>query len=295
MKTTLSNNPANVRRRNKLALSKATVEDYIFKKYDDLKSKTLDYPTSVIEEGIKLKNLAVSIYSWNKIGADYSGITTHLYKFGLITNAKTTTSVGARYSRRNTFRRTNAEHCITFAPAELKLLSTIPNIVRETSNNDGLCLIGASEIFENLNERLLKGMATVTWLKEEGKQISSKKGIMTWEFNEELQRLFVYHAINIDAAKSGLKNKIRLAVEKLHSKSKPHPLWKERITLSEVQNLTGWCAPGCRAWLQRLPQGQRSEAPWHVVAKAALEDYGNYYSKRLAELLGASPNGPYTF
>jgi hypothetical protein len=62
---------------------------------------------------------------------------------------------------------------------------------------------------------------------------------------------------------------------------------QKTINLKEVQLLTGWCGPGCRGWLNKYMEG-KTKAPYHIVADAAHKaaNSGDMYGKRLLELLG---------
>ncbi len=284
----------NWKAKQKRILAKATVEDVLYEKYYDLIERAkklkiyLVYPVSVWGDALEIDNYAFKLaeHIWEK-SESFSGNVTHQYKFNPYCSVRTVTSKGEQYSSRCTYRKTDATHYFKFTIDGIKNLMKLPKEVVNASWNDGLPLIAASNI---------KGRtAECVWVKGT-KKLSDESGAIAWDYFKD--DCVIFHGKTVQSAKIGLNKKIQILVEQEKNRQRRldglPPLWKERIKVSDIRPLTGWCLPGIRQWISKFMGGNKSVADWSEVAQAALKDT-SYYGSELCKLLGANVNGPYTF
>lgn len=215
----------------------------------------------------------------------YSGITEHAWMWGERPGAHTVKRTGKKYH--NGWSRTDAVHTVTLTPAGVRGLQAIPEEIRALSADERMPLIHA----EAAGARCAK----VVWATD-GKPLRTASGWLAWEWYGE--RPVTYHGSTEAGARAGLARKVQLLAEAAALSERTRngipPLYRETVTVADVRQFTGWCAPGCREWVQAHLGANKTRAPWGEVAQAALRD-GSSYGLRLRELLGVTPDGPYTF
>ncbi len=273
-------------------LKNSSLEDCFFDKFSllisfcrRLKIK-VEYAKSGQVERLKSFGERVAVSIFNNL-EEFSGDSFKDISYSTSANAYTQTLSGDQYSRSCTYRKTDATHYFKLSPVGLKNLMDLDKDVMNESVSDGLPIISV--------EKIETRAAEVVWVKG-SKKISSESGSIAWDYYDG--RVVLYHSSSIPLARKGLAKKIEKLAEATAQKEmlklgKP-PLWKEKISLSEVRRLTGWCAPGCREWVQKYMGRNMVKADWADVARAAMKDKKGY-GKTLMGLIGAVENGPYCF
>lgn len=213
-----------------------------------------------------------------RLGGWYSG-TTIRDNVGFVPGGSccgTSTSKGARYSSRCTFKKTDAEHWVQIGYEAVVGLSQLPPWVIDASAKDGLPLISAGPAKH--------GMAPVRWVTG-GKPLRYQDGWIAWEDG------VVFHAKSQKAALQGLRQKIqaaaRILAQGVRRATGVAPLFQACVSVDDVRKLTGWCKPGCAQWLRRhMAAGSRKIAHYSDVVAAAQRS-ADAYGVTLLQLLGA--------
>jgi hypothetical protein len=275
-------------------LNKSTIHDILHKKHDELIARaaslklSVDYPETLKTQIKDIKNFAHDLAReiFNK-SESYSGDNSFRYRFSNTVFVDTETSKGEVYSRKCSYRKTDALVKFDFTVEGIINLMKLSEEVRNQSRADGLTLISVS----NIKSRT----AECVWTKG-SKNISSESGAIAWDFFKN--HCVIFHGKTVKSAKIGLDKKIVKLAEHEENiqrqKSGLPPLWKPIIRISDIRPLTGWCIPGIRQWIQNFMGCYKSVADWQDVAKAALKDSSSY-GQTLQRLLGIVPNGPYSF
>lgn len=123
-------------------------------------------------------------------GVEYSGSTTYRVRWGDAASAGTTTGQGGSYSRRCTYRKTDATHHVTLDP--LGVAALVENeAIRIGSKRDGLHLIA------------LYPDGSAVWVRAKGKGITSERGWIA------AQGPVCYHStVSREHAEKGLARKL---------------------------------------------------------------------------------------
>lgn len=130
-------------------------------------------------------------------GGEYSGNTTARAEWGTAATARTYISRGEQYSRRCTYRKTDAEHVVTLDPARVHALHACERL-RQLSAADGLALIA------------LDDDGSAVWVKTTGKAITHESG---WVIGDDV---CCYHSTQsrAHAAKGHARKRARIDAER---------------------------------------------------------------------------------
>lgn len=218
--------------------------------------------------------------------------------------AYTTTSKGERYSSRCTYRKTNAIHTVKINAVDA--ISILENWnVALASQKDSVNLLSLHPLNKK-EEKELKRVVNfagnrvykATWLKGK-KSLSTESGFVAVRDDENKSDLILFHSTKSPKhAIDGIKQKVlaKKAEERqrrMETSGRGAFFGQKNISLKEVRVLTGWCAPGCRNWLDTyMPDGFKKSkyttAPYWVVAEAARNaaKSGDSYGKSLLNKMG---------
>jgi len=188
-----------------------------------------------------------------RLGQLYSGQTDFRVEWGPVAKAETRTSDGAQYSRRCSYRQTDAAHVVTLDPAGVPLLCESPDL-RAASARDGLPLVALYP----------DGLAV--WVRSKGKAIASERG---WIAGEGAH--CYYSTVSLDHAKAGLARKLaaekrELERVKADRKANRRARLIARFCSSAVATLAdakglGFCDPGIRSFQSRHGIGDSAPLP----------------------------------
>jgi hypothetical protein len=202
-----------------------------------------------------------------KMGEDYSGDTTCSVRWGQSADAITTKDQGEQYSRKCTYKKTNADHTVFLDPAGAPLLVEAENL-RNLSARDGLRLIA------------LYPSDAAVWVKNRGKAIVSESGWIVG--NGQI----CYHStVSREHAQKGFakKHAAHLAeIQELRRSQKQERRVRliarlcgnAKATLADALAL-GYCTPGIQAFQAKHGIGDETSLP-------ALISTGNAHAVRLA-------------
>jgi hypothetical protein len=186
-------------------------------------------------------------------GDRYSGDTSYRVKWGDSATAHTSTDRGDQYSRRCTYRKTDATHVVTLCPAGVVALVENESL-RQASARDGLYLI---DLREN---------GACVWVRAKGKAIFAESGWIAGNGS------LCYHSTkSAEDARRGYERK-RAAAEREAKLAREAGKVERRArliarlcgsaiaTLADAQRL-GYCAPGIAAFQSRHGIGDTAPLP----------------------------------
>ena len=188
-----------------------------------------------------------------KLGGEYSGEVTHLVTWGEAAEAETHTDDGDTYSRKCTYRKTDACHTVTLDVAGVHLL-VANKALRDQSSWDGLPLIA------------LYPDDSAVWMYRKGRQIVSQAGWIVGNafecFHSTRSR---EHAIE-GLAKKEAARIAELRHRRLSRKQDRRAALVARLchgaiaTLADAKAL-GFCAPGIQAFQTMYGIGDEASLP----------------------------------
>lgn len=190
----------------------------------------------------------------NNIGGVYSGKTTHAVQWGDNTSASTSTRNGDRYSRRCSYRKTNATHTICLNAEDI--LTVLDNAeVATASDRDCLPLLSYST-----------KLGAARWLKARNKQLAIVEGFIAYDAES---RLCHHSEISLDHAERGLEIKLgywRAIQEKAKQRKKDERRASliarlcptATATIEDAKRL-GFCEPGIRAFQEKHNIGDEAK------------------------------------
>lgn len=178
------------------------------------------------------------------LGGRYSGDTRFLTEWGTRAEACTHTTNGDQYSRRVTYKKTNATHCVTLDP--LGVAALVENEpLRNRSGAEGLPLIA------------LYPDGSAVWVKTHGKGITSERGWIAGN-----ARVCFHSTVSMDHAQAGfLKKLTRLEKEEREARLSAKQTRRARLVARLCHGITatladakamGYCEPGIRAFQSRF-------------------------------------------
>lgn len=221
-----------------------------------------DYAEKAHKDAVELGNRAASI------GGQYSGTTTTRVEWATSAHAETLTMSGDQYSRRCTYRKTDAQHLVSLSVRDIVDLLDAPDLV-EWSRREGLPLIGYDA-----------KTGACAWVVVKNKSLKVERGWVAYENGT------CYHSqASFDHAKKSLRCKIKRlekerAVETLRQKISRRERLVVRLcknakaTLKDAKSL-GFCEPGIKAFQSRHNIGDEASL-------ADLVKTGNPEATRLA-------------
>lgn len=187
------------------------------------------------------------------LGGDYSGAVAYRTGWGTRAEACTTTTAGGQYSRRVTYRKTDATHHVTLDP--LGVAALVENEpLRSASARDGLCLIA------------LYPDGSAVWAKRHGKGIVSERGWIAGNARA------CYHSTKSKAHAEARFQKKLAALEKEEREARTNAKAHRRArlvarlchgitaTLADAKAL-GYCEPGIHAFQARHGIGETATLP----------------------------------
>ena len=213
------------------------------------------------------------------LGGSYSGAVSYRTDWGTRAEACTTTTAGAQYSRRVTYRKTDATHHVTLDP--LGVAALVENEpLRSVSARDGLCLIA------------LYPDGSAVWVKRHGKGIVSQRG---WVAGNA--RVCYHSTVGSNHAEIGFQRKLAtLEKEEKQARANAKDNRRARLvarlchgisaTLADAKAL-GYCEPGIRAFQARYGIADTATLPELVRT-------GDPSAVRLALKLARSTQAPAT-
>lgn len=196
------------------------------------------------------KEEAVSIAA--SMGGDYSGDVSFTVKFGS-SGTGTTTSIGDQYSRRCTYRKTDAVHQVAMNPEGLPELFANERL-RQMSNRDGLPLI------------FLKPDGEAVWVRSAGKRIEPVRG---WIIGGER---CCYHSTKSreDAVKGHARKLAALEAQEKAERESRKIDRRARLVARLCQSIKatvedaramGYCLPGIAQFRERHHIGETASLP----------------------------------
>ena len=188
-----------------------------------------------------------------KLGGEYSGDVSHSVIWGETAKAETHTDKGDTYSRKCTYRKTDACHTITLDVAGVSLL-VANKTLRDQSSRDGLPLIA------------LYPDDSAVWVYRKGQQIVSQSG---WVVGNAFE---CFHSTQSrEHAIKGLARKEAARIRELHHKRLSRKQDRRAAlvarlchgviaTLADAKAL-GFCAPGIQAFQSMYGIGDEAPLP----------------------------------
>lgn len=186
-------------------------------------------------------------------GGSYSGTTSYATRWGESASAETLTDKGSQYSRRCTYRKTDATHTVTLDPAGVALL--VENeALRIGSKREGLHLIA------------LYPDGSAVWVKPHAKGIVAERGWVAAEGP------VCYHSTeSLEHARKGLRKKLdaearEARIRKVSAKQNRRARLVARLcgsltaTIEDARAL-GFCSPGIAAFQTRFGIGDSATLP----------------------------------
>lgn len=197
-----------------------------------------DYASTAVAAAVSVAEAAVAF------GGSYSGSTSREVAWGEFTTATTTVSKGDQYSRRCTYRKTDALHKVTISvDGVVDLLEA--NVIREASREEGMPLIAY---------RAATGEAT--WVTDRNKRLVAVRGWIAAEGDT------IYHSTeSLDHARRGLARKAAAAARSAERSAEDARAARRaklvvRLCRGAVATVAdavaaGYCQAGIQAWQQR--------------------------------------------
>jgi len=173
----------------------------------------------------------------SSLGKEYSGTTTIKSTWAATASAKTFTTSGDQYSRRCTYRKTNAQHVVSLSVRDIVDLLDAPDLV-EWSRREGLPLIGYDA-----------KTGACTWTVVTNKRLNTERGWVAYENG------VCYHSqTSFDHAKKQLCSKLKRLKEARNVDRRERLIVRlcknAKATLQNAKEL-GFCDAGIRAFQSR--------------------------------------------
>jgi hypothetical protein len=190
-----------------------------------------DYAEKAHKDAVELGNRAASG------GGEYSGTTTIRTEWAASAHAETLTMSGDQYSRRCTYRKTDAQHLVSLSVCDIVDLLDAPDLV-EWSRREGLPLIGYDA-----------KTGACTWVVVKNKSLKVERGWVAYENGT------CYHSqTSFDHAKNQLRGKLKRLKEARNANRRERLIVRlcknAKATLQNAKEL-GFCDAGIRAFQSR--------------------------------------------
>jgi hypothetical protein len=188
-----------------------------------------------------------------RMGDSYSGDTDYRVRWGDSATAETTTGKGDHYSRKCTYKKTDADHLITLDPAGVSRLVEEEEL-RQASARDGLPLIA------------LYPDGSAVWVRSKGKAIVSERGWIAghggtcYHSTKSMADALAKYARKVKAAQreDAARRKDRKATRRARLVARL--CGGIAASISDAKAM-GYCEPGIRAFQARHGLGDSASLP----------------------------------